>query len=55
MAQRLRDREAQTTRSSLNVVSSMPAFSAGGDSELLEAAAAANAEAMDSGEIYGEF
>lgn len=55
MAQRLRDREAQATRSSLSVVPSMPS-SVGGDSEFLEEnAAAANAETMDSGEIYGEF
>lgn len=55
MAQRLRDREAQTTRSSLNVVPSMPAFSAGVNSELLEKTAATNTETVNSGEIYGEF
>ena len=56
MAQRLRDQEAQPTRSSRNVVPSMPPFSAGVDGESVEGnAVAVDAEAVESDEIYGEF
>jgi hypothetical protein len=55
MAQRLRDQEAHTARNSLSVVSSMPPSSADGDDPLMEANVAANAETVETGEIYGEF
>jgi transposase InsO family protein len=56
MAQRLRDQEAQTARNSLSVAPSMPPSSADVDGALMEAnAMAANAETVETGEIYGEF
>jgi hypothetical protein len=56
MAQRLRDQEAQTARNSLSVVPSMPPSPAVADGESMQATpVSANAEATDSGEIYGEF
>lgn len=56
MTQRLRDREAQTTRNFPNVVPSRQSSSADFDGGCQqENAAAANAEIVDSGEIYGEF
>jgi hypothetical protein len=56
MAQRLRDQEAQPTRSVLYVVPSVPPFSASVDSESAEGnAVAVDTEAADSDEIYGEF
>jgi len=56
MAQRLCDQEAQTARNALSVVPSMRPSSAVADGGLIEAnPVSANAEAADSGEIYGEF
>jgi hypothetical protein len=56
MAQRLRDQEAQPTRSFLSLVPSMPSFPAGVDGESVKGnAVAVDAEAADSNEIYGEF
>jgi hypothetical protein len=56
MAQRLRDQEAQPTRSFLYVVPSVPPFSASVDSESAEGnAVAVDTEVADSDEIYGEF
>jgi hypothetical protein len=56
MAQRLRDREAQAARNSLNVVSLTPTYPGGGEGEPMESnVIAVIAESADGGEVYGEF